>query len=405
MKKLMNKFPLYLQVIFAIILAVLFGLIFPKQAEAFKPLGDIFIKLIKMCIPPIIFCTVVGSFVSEKNVKVGSLSLKSFIYFEVLTTFALIVGLSFAMFFDVGTGLDIPKDNLDTSFLEQFKHNQPHTFADFIINIVPKTVFEAFTSGEILPMLFISVLFGFVFSKVKKKIPTTIILIKDLEEIAFKLIEIIVKLSPLGAFGAMAYTVGKYGSKSIIKLFIFTGLFYGTCIFFVLVVLGSIMFFVCKKNIFTLIAHIKDEILVVLGTSSSETVLPAMIEKMEKFGCKQSVVSFALPAGYAFNLDGTCIYFTMAIIFLSQVFGIHLSWMQIFQVMFVLLITSKGAAAVVGSAFITLTATLSAIPVLPLESLAIIFGIDRFMSTGRAITNLVGNAVATVVLDKWQRDS
>jgi len=401
----MNKFPLYLQVIFAIILAVLFGLIFPKQAEAFKPLGDIFIKLIKMCIPPIIFCTVVGSFVSEKNVKVGSLSLKSFIYFEVLTTFALIVGLSFAMFFDVGTGLDIPKDNLDTSFLEQFKHNQPHTFADFIINIVPKTVFEAFTSGEILPMLFISVLFGFVFSKVKKKIPTTIILIKDLEEIAFKLIEIIVKLSPFGAFGAMAYTVGKYGSKSIIKLFIFTGLFYGTCIFFVLVVLGSIMYFVCKKNIFTLIAHIKDEILVVLGTSSSETVLPAMIEKMEKFGCKQSVVSFALPAGYAFNLDGTCIYFTMAIIFLSQVFGIHLSWMQIFQVMFVLLITSKGAAAVVGSAFITLTATLSAIPVLPIESLAIIFGIDRFMSTGRAITNLIGNAVATVVLDKWQKDS
>ncbi|NBR95436.1 MAG: C4-dicarboxylate transporter DctA [Proteobacteria bacterium] len=405
MKKIMNKFPLYLQVIFAIILAVLFGLIFPKQAEAFKPLGDIFIKLIKMCIPPIIFCTVVGSFVSEKNVKVGSLSLKSFIYFEVLTTFALIVGLSFAMFFDVGTGLDIPKDNLDTSFLEQFKHNQPHTFADFIINIVPKTVFEAFTSGEILPMLFISVLFGFVFSKVKKKIPTTIILIKDLEEIAFKLIEIIVKLSPFGAFGAMAYTVGKYGSKSIIKLFIFTGLFYGTCIFFVLVVLGSIMYFVCKKNIFTLIAHIKDEILVVLGTSSSETVLPAMIEKMEKFGCKQSVVSFALPAGYAFNLDGTCIYFTMAIIFLSQVFGIHLSWMQIFQVMFVLLITSKGAAAVVGSAFITLTATLSAIPVLPIESLAIIFGIDRFMSTGRAITNLIGNAVATVVLDKWQKDS
>ncbi len=405
MKKIMNKFPLYLQVIFAIILAVLFGLIFPKQAEAFKPLGDIFIKLIKMCIPPIIFCTVVGSFVSEKNVKVGSLSLKSFIYFEVLTTFALIVGLSFAMFFDVGTGLDIPKDNLDTSFLEQFKHNQPHTFADFIINIVPKTVFEAFTSGEILPMLFISVLFGFVFSKVKKKIPTTIILIKDLEEIAFKLIEIIVKLSPFGAFGAMAYTVGKYGSKSIIKLFIFTGLFYGTCIFFVLVVLGSIMYFVCKKNIFTLIAHIKDEILVVLGTSSSETVLPAMIEKMEKFGCKQSVVSFALPAGYAFNLDGTCIYFTMAIIFLSQVFGIHLSWMQIFQVMFVLLITSKGAAAVVGSAFITLTATISAIPVLPIESLAIIFGIDRFMSTGRAITNLIGNAVATVVLDKWQKDS
>ena len=405
MKKIMNKFPLYLQVIFAIILAVLFGLIFPKQAEAFKPLGDIFIKLIKMCIPPIIFCTVVGSFVSEKNVKVGSLSLKSFIYFEVLTTFALIVGLSFAMFFDVGTGLDFPKDNLDTSFLEQFKHNQPHTFADFIINIVPKTVFEAFTSGEILPMLFISVLFGFVFGKVKKKIPTTIILIKDLEEIAFKLIEIIVKLSPFGAFGAMAYTVGKYGSKSIIKLFIFTGLFYGTCIFFVLVVLGSIMYFFCKKNIFTLIAHIKDEILVVLGTSSSETVLPAMIEKMEKFGCRQSVVSFALPAGYAFNLDGTCIYFTMAIIFLSQVFGIHLSWMQIFQVMFVLLITSKGAAAVVGSAFITLTATLSAIPVLPLESLAIIFGIDRFMSTGRAITNLVGNAVATVVLDKWHKDS
>ena len=401
----MKKFPLYLQVIFAIVLAIVFGLIFPKQGEALKPLGDIFIKLIKMCIPPIIFCTVVSSFVSEKNVKVGTLSLKAFIYFEVLTTFALILGLAFAMFFDVGSRLDIPKENLDTSFLEQFKNNHPHTFADFILNIVPKTVFEAFTSGEILPMLFISVLFGFVFNKVKKKIPTTIVLIKDLEEIAFKLIEIIVKLSPVGAFGAMAYTVGKYGSKSILQLLIFTGLFYGTCIFFIIFVLGSILCLYCKKNIFKLITHIKDEILVVLGTSSSETVLPAMINKMEKFGCRQSVVSFALPAGYAFNLDGTCIYFTMAIVFLSQVFGVHLSWMQIFQIMFLLLVTSKGAAAVVGSAFITLTATLSAFPVLPLESLAIIFGIDRFMSTGRAITNLVGNAVATVVLDKWHTDS
>jgi len=203
----------------------------------------------------------------------------------------------------------------------------------------------------------------------------------------------------------MAYTVGKYGSKSILQLLIFTGLFYGTCIFFIIFVLGSILCLYCKKNIFKLITHIKDEILVVLGTSSSETVLPAMINKMEKFGCRQSVVSFALPAGYAFNLDGTCIYFTMAIVFLSQVFGVHLSWMQIFQIMFLLLVTSKGAAAVVGSAFITLTATLSAFPVLPLESLAIIFGIDRFMSTGRAITNLVGNAVATVVLDKWHKDS
>lgn len=401
----MKKFPLYLQVIFAIVLAIVFGLIFPKQGEALKPLGDIFIKLIKMCIPPIIFCTVVSSFVSEKNVKVGTLSLKAFIYFEVLTTFALILGLAFAMFFDVGSRLDIPKENLDTSFLEQFKNSHPHTFADFVLNIVPKTVFEAFTSGEILPMLFISVLFGFVFNKVKKKIPTTIVLIKDLEEVAFKLIEIIVKLSPVGAFGAMAYTVGKYGSKSILQLLIFTGLFYGTCIFFIIFVLGLILCLYCKKNIFKLITHIKDEILVVLGTSSSETVLPAMINKMEKFGCRQSVVSFALPAGYAFNLDGTCIYFTMAIVFLSQVFGVHLSWMQIFQIMFLLLVTSKGAAAVVGSAFITLTATLSAFPVLPLESLAIIFGIDRFMSTGRAITNLIGNAVATVVLDKWHKDS
>jgi aerobic C4-dicarboxylate transport protein len=401
----MKKFPLYLQVIVAIILAIVFGLIFPQQASSIKVVGDIFIKLIKMCIPPIIFCTVVGSFVNEKNVKVGALSLKSFIYFEVLTTFALIIGLAFALIFDVGTGLNIEKDNLDISFLEQFKNNRPNTFADFILNIVPKTIFEAFTSGEILPMLFISILFGLVFNKVKKKIPTTIVLIKDLETIAFKFIEIIVKLSPVGAFGAMAYTVGKYGSKSIIKLFIFTGLFYGTCLFFVIVVLGSIMCFFCKKNIFKLITHIKDEILVVLGTSSSETVLPAMIEKMEKFGCRQSVVSFALPAGYAFNLDGTCIYFTMAIIFLSQIFGIHLSWMQIFEVMFLLLVTSKGAAAVVGSAFITLTATLSALPVLPLESLAIIFGIDRFMSTGRAITNLIGNAVATIVLDKWHKDS
>jgi aerobic C4-dicarboxylate transport protein len=216
----MNKFPLYLQVILAIILAIIFGLILPQAAITLKPLGDIFIKLIKMCIPPIIFCTLVSSFVSEKNVKVGTLSLKAFIYFEVLTTFALILGLAFAMIFDIGTNLDLPKDNLDTNFLAQIKNNQPHTFVDFISNIVPKTVFEAFTSGEILPMLFISVLFGFVFSKIKKKIPTTIILIKDLEEIAFKLIEMIIKLSPIGAFGAMAYTVGKYCYKYIINLLI-----------------------------------------------------------------------------------------------------------------------------------------------------------------------------------------
>jgi aerobic C4-dicarboxylate transport protein len=399
-----SKFPLYLQVIVAIVLAVIFGLIFPQKAATLKPVGDIFIKLIKMCIPPIIFCTVVGSFVSEKDIKVGTLSIKSFIYFEVLTTIAMIIGLAVPIFFNTGKGLNIDLSQVDTSFIEQYKNNKGHGLADFILNIIPKTVFEAFISGEILPILFVSVLFGFVFAKIKKKIPTTILIIQDLTEIIFKLIEMIVKLSPIGAFGAMAYTVGKYGSASLLKLMAFTLLFWGTCLFFVIVVLGLILSIFCRKNIFKLIKHIKEELLVVLGTSSSETVLPAMINKMEKFGCRPSIVSFALPAGYAFNLDGTCIYFTMAIIFLSQVTNIDLSLMQMLQIVFVLLITSKGAAAVVGSAFVTLAATLTAIPVIPIETLAIIFGIDRFMSTGRALTNLVGNAVATVVLDKWHKD-
>ncbi len=390
----------YIQVLIAIAIAIIFGIINPSGAQAMKPLGDGFIKLIKMCVGPIIFCTVVGGFLGDKDLKVGCLSLKSLVYFEILTTLALIIGLAVAIFLKPGSSMNLDISTFDASdFASNAKPKL--SFAEFLLNIIPTTIMNAFVEGEILPILFIAIIFGFTLAHIKDKVPSFIKIIEEFNLVIFKMISYIVKLAPIGAFGAMSYTIGKYGLASLLPLIKLIGVFYLTCILFIFIVLGTILK-ICNTSIFKLLKHIKEEIFIVLGTSSSETVLPQMIKKMENFGCKKSIVGFVIPAGYSFNLDGTCIYFTMAIMFLAQVFNIDLSIWQILQMIFILLITSKGAAGVVGSAFITLAATLSMFPALPVASLAFILGIDRFMSEARAVTNLIGNATATVAISKWE---
>ncbi len=390
---------LYLQVLCAVVLAIIFGVFFPELAQAMKPLGDGFIKLIKMCIPPIIFCTIVLGIVGGSDLKkVGKVGLWSLLYFEILTSIALLIGLVVTHFLKPGAGMNIDPATLDVSALSAYE--KPHSsFTDFVLSIIPKTVFEAFVSGEILPILLIALLFGFALSAVQDSAKAVINGIHEVSEILFKMISYVMKLAPLGAFGAMSFTIGKYGVASLLPLAKLMLCFYATCALFVIVVLGLILK-ACSSSIFKLLSHIKEEIFLVLGTSSSESALPTLMKKMEDFGCKKSVVGLVIPSGYSFNLDGTCIYFTMAIIFLSQAFNIDLSTSQILSVIFVLLITSKGAAGVTGSGFVTLAATLALVPSVPVAGLALILGIDRFMSEARAITNLIGNATACVVVSK-----
>lgn len=390
---------LYLQVLCAVVLAIVFGVMFPTQAQAMKPLGDGFIKLIKMSIPPIIFCTIVLGIVGGSDLKkVGKVGLWSLLYFEVLTSIALIIGLVVAHVLKPGAGMNIDPVTLDASALAAYE--KPHaSFIDFILNIIPKTVFEAFVSGEILPILLVALLFGFALSALQDRAKSVVTGIHEVSEILFKIISYVMKLAPVGAFGAMSFTIGKYGIDALAPLFKLMLSFYATCILFVVVVLGVILK-LCGSSIFKLLRHIKEEIFLVLGTSSSESALPTLMKKMEDFGCEKSVVGLVVPAGYSFNLDGTCIYFTMAIIFMAQAFNIDLSTSQILSVILVLLITSKGAAGVTGSGFVTLAATLAVVPTIPVAGLALILGIDRFMSEARAITNLIGNATATVVISK-----
>jgi len=399
-KKLRSS--LYLQVLVAVVLAIIFGSLFPQAAQGMKPLGDAFIKLIKMCIPPVIFCTIVLGIVGGSDLKkVGKVGIKSLIYFEVLTTIALFIGLAVAHFLKPGVGLNIDPTTLDASTISAYSTTH-HSFTDFLLNIIPTTVFEAFVSGEILPILLVALLFGFALSALQERCKMVINGIGEISEILFRIISYIMKLAPLGAFGAMSFTVGKYGISSLAPLMKLMMAFYITCILFVIVILGTILRFY-KSSIFKLLSHIKEEIFLVLGTSSSESALPQLMQKMEKFGCKKSVIGLVIPSGYSFNLDGTCIYFTMAIMFLAQAFNIDLSFSEILSIIFVLLITSKGAAGVTGSGFVTLAATLAVVSTIPIASLTLILGIDRFMSEARAITNIIGNAVACVVIDKMEK--
>ena len=394
---------LYAQVLTAIILGILLGYFYPQLGEQMKPFGDAFIKMIKMLIAPIIFCTVVHGIAGMEDLKrVGRVGIKALIYFEVVTTLALIVGLVIVNILQPGAGMNVDAKAIDTKSIQIYttKAGQQGT-VEFFLNIIPATVVGAFAEGEILQVLFFAVLFAFALSLLGERGKPLLNLIDIVSHALFGVVGIIMRVAPLGAFGAMAFTIGKYGVGSLVSLGHLMAAFYITCLIFIFGVLGSIAW-LAGFSIWKFIKYIKEELLIVLGTSSSESVLPRMIAKLENLGCKETVVGLVIPTGYSFNLDGTCIYLTMAAIFLAQATNTELTlWHQI-GIIAMLLLTSKGAAGVTGSGFIVLAATLSSVGTIPVASIALILGVDRFMSEARALTNLIGNGVATIVVAKWE---
>ena len=396
---------LYVQVITAIVIGVLLGHFYPSTGEAMKPLGDGFIKLIKMIIAPIIFCTVVlGIAGMEDMKKVGKTGGLALLYFEVVSSIALVVGLVVINVVRPGVGMNIDAATLDTKGIAAYtKPGQMASTTDFLLNVIPNTVVDAFAKGEILQVLLIAVMFGFALHKFGGRGTLVFDFIEKFSHVLFGIVGYIMKVAPIGAFGAMAFTIGKYGVASLLSLGALMATFYATCLIFIFVVLGSIAR-INGFSIWKFIKYIKEELLIVLGTSSSESVLPRMIAKMENLGAKKSVVGLVIPTGYSFNLDGTSIYLTMAAVFIAQATNTPMTIMQQITLLLVLLLTSKGAAGVTGSGFIVLAATLSAVGHLPVAGLALILGIDRFMSEARALTNLIGNGVATIVVAKWTGD-
>ncbi len=396
---------LYLQVILAIIIGIVLGYFHPETAISLKPLGDGFIKLVKMMIGPVIFCTIVTGMAGMQDLKkVGSVGIKALLYFEVLSTIALCVGLLAINIIHPGAGMNIDATKLDVTALNTMTTGKaPQSTVEFLMNIIPKNIVDAFAQGDMLQILLFSVLFGVAASKLGSRIQPVIDFIKGFSNILFGIIHIIMKLAPLGALGAMAFTIGKYGVGSLKSLAQLMGTFYLTCGFFIIVILGAVMYFL-RLNIFKLLIHIKEELLIVLGTSSSESALPGLIEKMELAGCSKSVVGLVIPTGYSFNLDGTSIYLTMAAVFIAQATNTPVTIQQQVTLLLILMLTSKGAAGVTGSGFITLAATLPATGHIPVAGLALILGIDRFMSEARALTNIIGNAVATLVVSKWEKE-
>jgi aerobic C4-dicarboxylate transport protein len=394
---------LYFQVLTAIALGVLLGHFYPDTGVDMKPLGDGFIKLIKMIIAPIIFCTVVTGIAGMEDMKkVGRVGVKALLYFEIVSTVALAIGLLVVSLIRPGAGMNADVSKLDTKALESFTAKaQSHGTVDFLTNIIPNTVVDAFAKGDILQVLFFSVLFGFALSMLGQRGKVVFNLIDEVAHVLFGVVGIIMKAAPIGAFGAMAFTIGKFGLGSLGKLGMLMGSFYLTCLLFIFIVLGTIAK-LCGFSILKFIKYIKEELLIVLGTSSSESVLPRMMAKLENLGCSKSVVGLVIPTGYSFNLDGTSIYLTMAAVFVAQATNTRLTLIQTLTILGVLLLSSKGAAGVTGSGFITLAATFAAVPTIPVAGLALILGVDRFMSEARALTNLVGNGVATMVVSRWE---
>lgn len=394
---------LYFQVIVAIILGVMLGHFMPELGAKLKPLGDGFIKLVKMMIAPIIFCTiVVGIAGMEDMKKVGRVGGKALLYFEVVTTLALAIGLLVVNFVQPGSGMNVDPATLDTGAIAKYTEKAAgQSTVDFILHIIPQSAVGAFAESEILQVLLFSVLFGAGLSMMGEQGKPVLGFFEKVSHVLFAMIGFIMKLAPIGAFGAMAFTIGKYGVGSLVQLASLMGTFYLTCVLFVGLVLGSIARY-HGFSVWQLIKYIKEELMIVLGTSSSESALPRLMTKLEQLGCAKPVVGLVVPTGYSFNLDGTSIYLTMAAIFIAQACNIDLTLTQELTILGVLLLTSKGAAGVTGSGFITLAATLAVVPEIPVAGLALILGIDRFMSEARAITNLIGNAVATVVVAKWE---
>ncbi len=394
---------LYIQVLAAVVIGVVLGIVAPNFAQALAPLGDAFVKLVRMVIAPIIFVTVVvGIAKLTDTVGVGRIGLKAIIYFEVLTTVAMLIGLAVAFIVHPGVGMNVNPAHLDRGAVAKYTTGQHLTVTDFLLNIIPNTIVGAFATGEILQVLLFAVLFGIALSKLGSRGRIIVAAIDEAGAALFGVIGLIMRVAPLGALGAMAFTVGKYGIGTLAQLLLLMGCFYLTCALFVLVVLAGVMAAV-GLNLYSLLRYLKEEFFIVLGTSSSEAALPTLIEKLEGLGLSRPLVGLVVPLGYAFNLDGTSIYFTMAIAFIAQALNIPLTWEDYATILGVLLLTSKGAAAVTGGGFITLAATLATLHgKVPVESIVLILGIDRFMSEARAITNLFGNAVATIVVAKWQ---
>lgn len=401
MKKNIFK-SLYFQVLMAITLGVLLGHFYPDLGAQMKPLGDGFVKLIKMIIAPVIFCTVVTGIAGMESMKaVGRTGAIALLYFEIVSTIALIIGLVVVNVVQPGAGMNVDPATLDAKAVAVYAEQASQQgIIPFLLDIIPGSVIGAFASGNILQVLLFAVLFGFALHRLGEKGQLIFNVIESFSNVIFGIINMIMRLAPLGAFGAMAFTIGKYGVGTLVQLGQLILCFYLTCILFVVVVLGTI----ARANgfsIFKFVNYIKEELLIVLGTSSSESALPRMLDKMERLGCKKSVVGLVIPTGYSFNLDGTSIYLTMAAVFIAQATNAHMDIMHQITLLVVLLLSSKGAAGVTGSGFIVLAATLSAVGHLPVAGLALILGIDRFMSEARALTNLVGNGVATVVVAKW----
>lgn len=393
------------QVLVAIVIGILVGLNFPGFAPTAKLISQTFINMISMLIAPIIFFTIVLGIAQMGDMKkVGRVGGKALLYFEIITTLAIVIGLLVANIFKPGKGIDVNATHPDISKVQTYQEGAAGmNWLEFFAHIVPKNIFDSFAKGDILQILFFAVLFGFALSKMGTSGTSLINTFEKLSQVIFNIMKMIMKLAPFGAFGGMAFTIGTYGIETLYPLGKLMIAVYMTMILFIFGVLNAICY-LFKFSLWKYLKFIRQEIVIVLGTSSSESALPSMIQKMEKFGCSKSVVGLVIPTGYSFNLDGTSIYLSMAVIFLSQVFNINLSIGQQFTIIGVLMITSKGAAGVTGSGFIVLASTLTALKVIPIESIAILLGVDRFMSEARAITNLIGNGVATVVIAKSEKE-
>ena len=394
---------LYVQVLVAVMLGVLVGYLFPDVGASLKPLGDAFISLVKMIITPVIFLTVVGGLGAMNNVnKIGGLFGKTLAYFLSVSGMALVIGLIVGNLVQPGAGMHIDPATLDTKLVSDYAHRaHDQTIVGFLTNIIPKTTVSALVDGEVLQVLLVAILFGVSISMVGAPAAPLLRVLNAASQVVFKLVHMLMKLAPIGAFGAMAFTIGKFGIAALASLAALVATFYVTSILFVVVVLGVIARF-AGFSIFGMIRYLREELLLVLGTSSSEAALPSLMEKMEQAGCKKEVVGLVVPTGYSFNLDGTNLYMTLASVFIAQAVGIDLTLREQLWLVTVAMISSKGAAGVTGSGFVILAATLSVVPSIPVAGMALILGIDRFMSECRALTNVMGNAVATIVVARWE---
>jgi len=396
---------LWVQVSFAILAAVLLGYLSPARAVAMKPLGDAFIRLITMIITVMIFCTVVTGIAGMRDLrKVGRVGGKALLYFELISTLALVVGFLVGNVVHPGSGFNVDASTLDARAVADYAGQaKAQTVTDFLMHIIPTTIVDAFAKGDILEVVFVSILFGFAMSMAGEHAKPLVTLLESLTKVVFRMVNIVMRFAPIGAFGAMAFTIGKYGLASLGPLLRLIGTFWVTSILFVIIVFGGVAW-LAGFSLLRFLIHIKEEVLLVLATSSSETAIPTLMEKLEGLGCSRSLVGLIVPTGYTFNTDGSALYMTLAALFVAQATNTHLTWLQQMTIFSVAMLTSKGASGVQGASFIALVGTLSVIPTIPVAGMALILGIDRFMSMFRALVNMIGNGVATLVVARWENE-